>query len=375
MAKRPAEEPVPFFSQDEIVSNVSQNLECTETIALAEAIPTHFPWKVYKLRDQVTPDWWTLPALCEKHDQEEEKAICRDYMFQCKYRWVRPPQAIVPIPSDSFFVVSATGRLISLHPDGRTPTWLDEIPQNIQRKITAIAVGLHHVLALFDDYTVQAWGDKRNNLCDVPEHIQGNTVAVAASQLISLALLFDKTLSVWGVPRRCNVPDEIQGHVISISASLSHWAAITDSGTLWVLNVWNDAITPLMNIPPEVQGHVVAVSVARDIVLALLENKTVQAWGDNKIGDRGPGKRFTAPPDIQGRVTTVAAGAFRCMALLEDKTVAVWGWQENHVIPGVVQGHVSAIGLSFRNNMVILDDGSIHSWGEDGHIVTHPNVA
>src|SRR3981081_2940087 len=63
--------------------------------------------------------------------------------------------------------------------------------------------------------------------------------------------------------------------------------------------------------------------------LALMENGTVMAWGNNETGQLGNGTTTSSPLPIAVRglseVKAVSAGSRQSLALLKDGTVVVWG--------------------------------------------------
>ncbi|MCU1605286.1 MAG: putative serine/threonine-protein kinase pknL [Modestobacter sp.] len=129
--------------------------------------------------------------------------------------------------------------------------------------------------------------------------------------------------------------------------------------------------------------------------LALLEDGTVRAWGENQFGQLGDGGSAsqTIPAMVPGltEVIAVAAGGFfgtdgrvgriRCahsLALLADGTVKAWGSNNdgqlgdgtttNRSTPVLVPGLADATALSAgaTHSLALLEDGTVRAWGDNG---------
>lgn len=173
------------------------------------------------------------------------------------------------------------------------------------------------------------------------------------------------------------------------SASL----AVGEDGSLWTwgqgpgtrTGTWPQ-IQVASGTPVRVPGipRVAAVSVATDFWmspgLALLENGTVQAWGeDNSQGQLGDGT--TEPRQtrvtVQGldHVVAIATGIASSLAVREDGTV--WGWGANNCglfgddgweprlspvqVPGLT--NVVSVAMSWDHAMALRSDGTVWAWG------------
>jgi alpha-tubulin suppressor-like RCC1 family protein len=125
--------------------------------------------------------------------------------------------------------------------------------------------------------------------------------------------------------------------------------------------------------------------------LALLENGTVVAWGNNGAGELGDGTttQRSMPVKVSGLsgVTAIAAGESHSLALLSNGTVMAWGrndWGQlgNGSITGpetcseflacsttpeVVSGlsGVKAIAAGHNFNLALLSNGTVMAWGQN----------
>jgi alpha-tubulin suppressor-like RCC1 family protein len=213
---------------------------------------------------------------------------------------------------------------------GNGATASSDVPvpvSGLSEKVTAIAAGGQHNLALLEGGTVVTWGNNEQGQLgngtttksDVPVAVTGlseKVKAVAAGEGYSLALLADDTVVAWGK---------------------------NNSGQL------GNGTETNSDVPVAVSGltNVEALSAGRIHALAVLADKgTIMAWGSNlsgQLGDgtsEGPEKCGTPLPrfpcaktpvavhNLPGGISTVAAGREHSLALVERGTVLAWGKNE-----------------------------------------------
>ena len=217
--------------------------------------------------------------------------------------------------------------------------------------------------------------------------------------------------------------------VTSVSAGYAHTLAVGEGGSVmaWGLNsdgqlgvgssagpeaceeVISKKVEPCSTTPVAVPGlsGVKQVAAGGSHSLALLENGTVLAWGNNFYGQLGQGTidgpetcetpGYTNPvhscstspiavPGLTG-VVAVAAGANASFALLENGTVLGWGLNEFgelgdgdagvepcgegasrcNLAPTPVSGlsHVTAIASGQAHSLALLSDGTVMAWGSN----------
>ncbi len=108
--------------------------------------------------------------------------------------------------------------------------------------------------------------------------------------------------------------------------------------------------------------------------LAVLDDGTVRAWGDNDVGQLGDGTtdfRLTPVPVVGlTNVIAVAAGLVHSLALLDDGTVCAWGGGEGATpqhtpVPVVGLTNVIAVAAGEYHNLALLGDGTVRGWGLD----------
>src|SRR5829696_1924225 len=207
-------------------------------------------------------------------------------------------------------------------------------------KVEALAGGASHTLALKGDGTVSAWGYNRDgelgngtnedsptpglvkDFRDPSGHLSG-VRAVAAGSSHSLALKEDGTVWAWGSNFDGQLGDgtkanstrpvrvgKLQG-VEAIAAGAFFSLALKEDGTVWAWGsnasgqdnkvsgqLGEDAITS-SDTPVEVGdlgGGVKQIAAGASHSLALKEDSSVWAWGDNFFGELGDGSTKTHSP-------------------------------------------------------------------------------
>jgi alpha-tubulin suppressor-like RCC1 family protein len=231
--------------------------------------------------------------------------------------------------------------------------------------VTAVAAGMHHSLALLANGTVDAWGgngfgqlgDGSTSESSVPVAVHGlsGVKAIAAGASYSLALLANGTVMAWGdnengqlgigtAAEDSEVPVAVSGltGVKAIAAGASHSLALLNNGTVMAWgNNENGQLgtgnTKDSNVPVAVKAlsGVSAISGGGEFSLALLTNKTVKAWGNDEKGQLGDvaleeeeeATSSDVPVTVEtlSGVTAIAAGANHGLALLSGGTVMGWG--------------------------------------------------
>ena len=227
--------------------------------------------------------------------------------------------------------------------------------------ITAVAGGETHSLALKNDGTVWAWGDNysgelgngTNINSTVPVQVSSLTgiTAIAGGGPHSLALKNDGTLWAWGINGSgqlgngtnidSNVPVQVSSlaGITAIAAGGWHSLALKNDGRVWAWGANNDGqlgngSTILgSNVPVEVSSLTGIIAIAGGNVhsLALKNNGTVWAWGNNSYGELGIwGQGGDANVPVQTLYLTgiaaIASHANHSLALKNDGSVWAWGW-------------------------------------------------
>jgi alpha-tubulin suppressor-like RCC1 family protein len=314
-------------------------------------------------------------------------------------------------------------------------------------KVEAIAAGQGHTLALKEDGTVLAWGynrdgelgDGTNEDSPAPTRVKdfhdssgrlSGVRAVAAGSSHSLALKEDGTVWAWGYNSDGQLGDgteanssrpvrvgELEG-VEEIAAGAFFSLALKEDGSVWAWGsntsgqdnkvsgqLGEDAISS-SDMPVEVGGlggGVEEIAAGTSHALALKEDGTVWAWGDNFFGQLGDGRTETHSPepvrvkDLEG-VGAIEGGGWFSLALKDDGSVWAWGYNQegelgngstsnakeakcvNTAEPGDAQvvssctdsptpvrvsalTGVEAIAAGSVHALALKDDGAVWAWG------------
>ena len=195
-----------------------------------------------------------------------------------------------------------------------------------------------------------------------------------------------------------------------VSAGGSHSAAVMEDGSVWAWGingnsgVLGDGTTTHRSVPVQVVGPggdgfldgVTMVSAGPFYhTLALKEDGTVWAWGQNAYGQLGIGE-FTAnsrvPVQVKdasgeghlGGVIMVSAGAYYSLAVKEDGSVWAWGRNnrgqlgdgttESRALPvrvkdpleeGYLTGIVKVLGGRSEHSLALAENGTVFAWGRN----------
>jgi alpha-tubulin suppressor-like RCC1 family protein len=247
-----------------------------------------------------------------------------------------------------------------------------------------ISAGSFHSIALCTtDSTVRAWGGNENGQLGVNDTVQRNSavlvhgpgnvgflkgiVAVVVRENFSLALKSDGTVWAWGYNADGECGD---------NTKIDKWAPVQVHG-------------------PGNVGFltgIVAISGGYNHVLALRNDSTVWAWGDNSTGELGDSTTVTndsTPVQVHGPgnvgfltgVVSIAAGQQFSLVLKKDGTVWSWGFNAvgslgdntsvNRYTPVQVHGannvgyltNVISLAAGGGHALAIRNDSTLWSWG------------
>ncbi|CAJ36176.1 predicted regulator of chromosome condensation [Methanocella arvoryzae MRE50] len=298
------------------------------------------------------------------------------------------------------------------------------LPCTAEARVTSIAAGGGHVLALNDDGTVLAWGHNRmgelgigvaGNSQKTPQKVLiDNVTAIAASGSNSLALKKDGTVWAWGngadgslgnggtEPKYSPVQVTDLTNVTAIACGYGCYA-LKDDGTVWAWgNNYNGALgddtTENRLIPAQINGLTDIVALGEKGSFAIKGDGTVWAWGSNDYGDyytisygalgdtTGPGVR--TPFQVGGlqNVKQIIRGGESYTLYLQNNGT-VWGWggkfygelgdgnQNSSCCPPFVEeitntrvqakiSDVEKISSTFYHTVALKRDGTVWFWGK-----------
>ena len=348
-----------------------------------------------------------------------------------------------PTPGTGFtttpMVAAGSSHAVTLKNDGTVWGWardrragmtiantrVDElhIPRQVRNlnNITSISAGWMHTSALRDDGTVWSFGynyygqlgdgTRASSVSSAARQAQGltNVTAISAGGSHTVALRDDGTAWAWGRNRSGELGDgtttmrttpvQVQGlsNIASIATGSSYTIALRNDGTVWAwgsnqygrlgndnINTWSHTHTPR-----QVQelSNVTAISASWNHALALKDDGTVWAWGNNSNGQLGHDTAASniRPVQVQGitDVIAISAGLAHSIALRSDGTVWAWGrnsdWQlgnnssTDSAVPVQVQNlnGITAISTRVSHSLALRYDGYVWAWGTISGLTTN----
>jgi alpha-tubulin suppressor-like RCC1 family protein len=301
--------------------------------------------------------------------------------------------------------------------DGTSVTSLRPVQVKDLAGVTAVAAGYAYSMALRSDGTVWTWGwnawgmlgDGTDTDHQLPQQVPGlkGIVAITAGPTHAFALTREGVVWAWGENGRGQLGDSsmverwspvmtrnLSGVVMVAAGDYpSHSLAVRQDGTVWAwgdnsAGQLGDGSAPTRSAPTAVPGmtDVAAVSTANDFIashtLALKQDGTVWAWGENQAGELGDGttKTRSTPAQVPGLTDVIAiataggasdAGGGNSAALKRDGSVWEWGnnffgqlgdgTTSSRLTPAQVPGMhgVAAVSGGYGNFLTLKVDGTV----------------
>lgn len=275
--------------------------------------------------------------------------------------------------------------------------------------VKAIAAGYQYSMALMDDGTVWAWGDNASGSLGIGKDYWDYGLSSPGDGS-----------AVEAFPVRVVGPGG-EGYLTGVAAialsahSRSSFVRLND-GSVWAwgsngfgaLGIGKDMgdyedepyeVCPVRVLGPGGAGYlsgVKSIAPGRAHVLALLNDGSVLAWGQNWLGQLGNGDEvgdspvpiYVKGPGGEGNLTDVAAivsGYSFALALKNDGTVWAWGdnWYgqlgngeyDRGYFPAQVKGAdgvgfltgVKLISAGSYHSLAVKNDGTLWAWGSNGY--------
>jgi hypothetical protein len=142
-------------------------------------------------------------------------------------------------------------------------------------------------------------------------------------------------------------------NVIAVAAGGDHSLALRDDGTVIA---WGNNDYGQVTVPADAT-RIVAIGGGGNHSLALRDDGTVIGWGDDESG------QTDVPLNLTNAVA-VAAGLNHSLALRDDGTMVAWGNNEfgqTNVPPALT--NVVAIAAGEEHNLALREDGTVVAWG------------
>ncbi len=288
--------------------------------------------------------------------------------------------------------------------------------------VTKISAGNSHTLALRNDGTVWAWGENEfgqlgngsTSDSSTPVRVSGlsGITAIAGGYYHSLALKNDGTVWAWGYNydgelgngsnTDSSTPVQVSGlsGVTAIAGGELHSLALKNDGTVWAWGnneygqLGNGTLYNSSSTPAQVSGisGITAIAGGGEHSLALKNDGTVWAWGNNFAGELGNGTfngSNSTAAQVSGLsgVTAIAGGFYHSLALKNDGTVSAWGYNvdgelgngsnTNSSTPVQVSGlsGVTAIAGGGNHSLAVKNGGTVWAWGYNYYGELGNNVA
>ncbi len=303
-----------------------------------------------------------------------------------------------------FYIVTATNAYGESGTSGETSATPREVVITPQ-----IAGGSGHSIALKDDGAVWVWGDNTygqlgdgtNNNTNLPKLLSmiNEAKAVAAGEEHSLALKADGTVWAWGqnstfyqlgdgTAINRNTPVQVTGlyHVKGIAAAQNHSIALKEDGTVWAWGnnsrgeLGDGTYTP-RSTPVKVSGltDIVSIAAAGDFNIALRSDGTVWTWGYNHYGQLGDSTNITRNTPVQAGISGVKAVAcsyYNAYVIKNDGTLWAWGYNDKWQVgdgttvtrysPVLINiANVASISAGVNFAIALKKDGTLWGWGSN----------
>ena len=314
-----------------------------------------------------------LPALIQIDAYDKSMvALTRDGRIAIwgeKSDTLNPP---LPVNDPTIAEIAATrGMVVIRYANGRVKIWdkefysFDDFIEPGEANIISVAASLRYsgnqwdrqYIALDDQGNVHtddhSWELEFEENYIAPEEngyitpaaVQGNTTAVFATDRNFYAVLKDAT-KVYGWGGRSIRPIKSPKPVKQIVGNGDTLAILYHDGTVRVNR--KEGFEPPANL-----GPVKSITASDTHILALLEDGTVVAWGDNELG------ACDVPADL-GPVVQVAVGDDFSVVLCDDGSVRSWGenGEGQYTFPADLP-KVRQISTSFYETYVLTESGSV----------------
>jgi len=304
---------------------------------------------------------------------------------------------------------------------GNNSEQLTPVKINSLTNIAAVAVGDNHSLALDKDGSVWAWG--KNDLyqlgndstinSNIPiKIITGNIKDISSAANYSLALKKDGTVLGWGEPCYANCSFALEGGsghtpvqmcynnsnpadvhaftgVKDIAAGRTFSVYLFSDGRICRQGYFIDEVGAPTYWPMRHYSAplgIAAIAAGENFVIALKEDGTVLAIGDNNAGQYGNGTLANGTPANPrpygvatglNNIVAVAAGGYHGIALDQDGNVYTWGKNLNgqlgtgktdiHLTPVKVAGlqGITAIGGGAESSIAFRNMQKVYTWGNN----------
>ena len=294
-----------------------------------------------------------------------------------------------------------------------------------------VAAGGGHTCALTTNNSVKCWGDNSDGqlgdgtrvnhpLPALTNALSGPATALVAGLSHTCALIGGGgAVQCWGNNSHGELGDGtfvrrqtptsvngLPGPAVALAAGTEHTCAVLADGKVfcWGNNLYGQLDGSATGSSPTPVNVPNLGSPAREVVsgtrhsCALLQNDSVQCWGNDTFGQlgEGPGAATTSPVQVinlPAGLRTLAAGAWHTCALAANNAVLCWGRNHkgqignnsttNQTAPVNINNTQDVTGLSLGSlhSCALLSGGGAQCWGDnqygqlgDGTEQDHPTL-
>jgi alpha-tubulin suppressor-like RCC1 family protein len=165
----------------------------------------------------------------------------------------------------------------------------------------------------------------------------------------------------------------IQNQVTHIASGANHSLAIKEDGSVWAwgqnnYNQLGDGSGNHQNTPVKVDGlsNVSMIAAGQYHSLSLKNDGSVWAWGCNTNGQLGDGTTVNRTKPVQvsnlSQVTMIASGRYHNLAMKDDGSVWAWGVNSNGQLGDETNTNKNIpVQISDLSNVIMIASGAYHS--------------
>ncbi len=288
-----------------------------------------------------------------------------------------PSRNMMKIPQGDYTVISQ-GRSfgMGLTRDGEIKTWgnakigkqnLAEVPDEVKEAdIVDISVGFDHVMALDREGRVYTWGNNRLRQVKLPNDVakMTNIQQIIGGSQVSIILTEDGEVKIWGNENNFDyrAKNDHQGNLAKLAVATDTIFGLTRDGEIVYLGRQKGY---LATSAPEGNNFIDIVGSAKSFA-GITSDGQVHTWG-NKT-HRGEG---VVPEELIGRPVKISAGRYHYSLLMEDGSVQAFGDNslKQTATPGSVSSGVRDVFSGYYQNYAIKEDGSVVTWGHKGYLM------